>query len=99
MLTLDAMLPCMEGNLRRSALDSMERNSWILLNDPTPPMSAESAMMRELRGSARSVKSDKDVKTVAVSSVLAPLLLAATSENTVKARMGDTMGEIYAEYC
>jgi hypothetical protein len=68
-------------------------NSWIRLNDPTPPMSAESAMMRELNGSARSVKSEREVKTLAVSSVLAPLLFAASTENTAKARMGERIGE------
>jgi hypothetical protein len=55
-----------------------------------------SAMMSELSGSARSVNSESDVKTFAVSRVLAPLPFAARSENTVKARMGDRMGEMYA---
>jgi hypothetical protein len=57
-------------------------------------MSAERAIISELSGSARSVNRDSDVKTVAVSSVLEPLLFAASIENTAKARMGDTIGEI-----
>lgn len=57
-------------------------------------MSADNAMMSELRGSERRVKSDKDVKTVAVSSVLDPSPFAASMENTAKARMGDTIGEM-----
>jgi hypothetical protein len=59
-------------------------------------MSDISAMMSELSGSARRVNSESDVKTFAVSRVLAPLPFAARSENTVKARMGDKTGEIYA---
>jgi hypothetical protein len=57
-------------------------------------MSADNAIISELRGSARSVKRDRDVNTVAVSSVLPPSLFAASMENTANARMGDTMGEI-----
>jgi hypothetical protein len=57
-------------------------------------MSADSAMMSELRGSARSVKRDSDVNTVAVSSVLVPLLFAASIENTANARIGDIIGEM-----
>lgn len=59
-------------------------------------MSAESAIISELRGSARSVNRDSDVKTVAVSSVSSPLLFAARIEKTAKARIGDTIGEMYA---
>lgn len=57
-------------------------------------MSAESAIISELRGSASRVKSESDVNTVAVSSVLAPLLFAASIENTAKARIGETIGEM-----
>jgi hypothetical protein len=57
-------------------------------------MSADNAIIKELRGSARRVKRDSDVKTVAVSNVLPPLLFAASSENTMNARMGETMGEM-----
>jgi hypothetical protein len=57
-------------------------------------MSADNAIMRELRGSARRVKSDRDVNTVAVSSVLPPSLFAASIENTANARIGDTIGEM-----
>jgi hypothetical protein len=71
----------------------MAMNSWIRLKDPTPPISDDNATMSELRGSARRVKRESDVKTFAVSSVLAPLLFAARRENTVKARIGDTIGE------
>jgi len=53
-------------------------------------------MINELRGSARSVNRDSEVKTFAVSSVLPLLLFAANREKTANARMGDTMGEIYA---
>jgi hypothetical protein len=74
----------------------MEMNSWILLNEPTPPISADNAIIRELSGSARSVNRESDVKTVAVSRVLEPSFLAASIENTAKARIGDTIGEIYA---
>jgi hypothetical protein len=84
----------MEGNLRLSALVSIEMNSCILLNDPTPPISADNAMMSELRGSARRVKRESDVKTVAVSKVLAPPLFAASIEKTAKARIGDTIGDM-----
>lgn len=63
------------------------------LNEPTPPMRADNAIISELRGSARSVKRDSEVNTFAVSSVLPPLLFAASMENTAKARIGDTMGE------
>jgi hypothetical protein len=72
----------------------METNSWIRLKEPTPPISADNAIISELNGSARSVKSESDVKTVAVSNVLPPLLLAASTENTAKARIGDTIGEM-----
>jgi hypothetical protein len=56
-------------------------------------MRADNAMIRELRGSARSVKRDSEVNTLAVSSVLLLSLFAASMENTAKARIGDTMGE------
>lgn len=56
-------------------------------------MSDINAIISELSGSAKSVKRDKEVKTVAVSSVLVPPLFSARRENTVKARMGDTIGE------
>jgi hypothetical protein len=92
-ITLGATLLWMEGNLRLSGIASMEINSWILLNEPTPPMSADRANMRELRGSARSVKRESEVKTVAVSRVLWSFL-AASIENTAKARIGDTIGEM-----
>ena len=79
--------------MRLSARASMEMNSWIRLNEPTPPMSDINAIISELSGSARSVKRDNEVKTVAVSSVLVPRLFSARRENTVKARIGETMGE------
>lgn len=69
-------------------------NSWILLKEPIPPINDESDIMSEPRGSDRSVKSESDVNTFAVSSVLAPLLFCATTENTAKARTGDTIGEM-----
>jgi hypothetical protein len=56
-------------------------------------MSADRAMMSELRGSARSVKRESEVNTVAVLRVLSSLF-AASIENTAKARMGDTIGEM-----
>lgn len=56
-------------------------------------MSDINAIISELSGSARSVKRDNEVKTVAVSSVLVPRLFSARRENTVKARIGETMGE------
>jgi hypothetical protein len=56
-------------------------------------MNEERDMMRELRGSDNSVKSDNDVKTLAVSSVLAPLLFCARREKTANVRMGDKSGE------
>lgn len=61
-------------------------------------MSDERAMMSEPRGSVSRVKRDKDVKTVAVSSVLLPPLFCAITEKTANARMGDAMGEIYAAH-
>lgn len=64
------------------------------MNDPTPPMSEESAMMRDPRGSVRSVNSEREVKTVAVSSVLWPPLFCAMIEKTANAKMGDTIGEM-----
>jgi hypothetical protein len=51
-------------------------------------------MMRDPRGSVSSVNSEREVKTVAVSSVLLPLLLRAMREKTANARMGDTIGEM-----
>jgi hypothetical protein len=56
-------------------------------------MSDESAIIRELSGSVNREKSDKDVKTVAVSSVFDP---RARAENTAKANIGDMTGERYA---
>jgi hypothetical protein len=69
-------------------------NSWILLNDPTPPMSDESAIINEPSGSASNVKRESDVNTVAVSSVLPSLLFEATMENTAKARIGEAICEM-----
>jgi hypothetical protein len=40
------------------------------------------------------VKRESDVKTVAVSKVLAPPLFAASIEKTAKARIGDTIGDM-----
>lgn len=77
----------------------MSRNSCILLKEPTPPINDERDIMRDPSGSVSKVKSDKDVNTVAVSRVLAPSLLSAMMENTAKARIGDTIGEIYAINC
>jgi hypothetical protein len=70
--------------------------SCIRLNEPTPPINEDNAIISELSGSASSVNKESDVKTVAVSRVLAPLLLAASIENTAKARIGDTIGDMYA---
>jgi hypothetical protein len=84
----------MVGNLRCSFRGARVRNSWILLKDPTPPMSDERAMMSDPNGSVRSVNSEREVKTVAVSSVLPPSVFFAMTEKTANARMGDTIGEI-----
>jgi hypothetical protein len=62
-------------------------------------MKDERDMMSELSGSDSSVKSDKDVKTLAVSSVLAPLLFSARIEKTANVRMGDKSGEEKAGVC
>jgi len=68
------------------------------LNDPTPPMSEDNAMMSEPRGSVSNVKRDKEVNTVAV---LKPPLspFREIRENTANAKIGDTMGEMYAVRC
>ena len=50
--------------------------------------------MRDPRGSVRSVNSEREVKTVAVSSVLRPSLFCAMIEKTANAKMGDTIGEM-----
>ena len=59
-------------------------------------MSDERAMMSDPRGSERRVNRESEVNTFAVSSVLVPSLFCARTENTAKARTGDTIGEIYA---
>ena len=69
-------------------------NSWILLKDPMPPIRAESAIISEPSGSVSKVKREREVNTVAVSSVFPSLPFWATMENTAKARIGDTIGEI-----
>ncbi len=50
--------------------------------------------MSDPNGSVRSVNSEREVKTVAVSSVLPPSVFFAMTEKTANARMGDTIGEI-----
>ena len=57
-------------------------------------MSDERAMMSEPRGSVSRVNRDRDVKTVAVSSVLFPPLFCAITEKTANAKIGDAMGEM-----
>lgn len=83
------------GNLRLSFLRSVDRNSCIRRKLPTPPMKLESDMISEPSGSDRRVKSDKEVNTFAVSSVVLPLL-RARMEKTAKVKMGATTGERYA---
>jgi hypothetical protein len=63
------------------------------LKEPIPPISEESAIISELSGSVNREKSDKDVKTVAVSSVSDP---RARAENTANASIGEMTGERYA---
>jgi len=55
-------------------------------------------MMSEPRGSVSNVKRDKEVNTVAV---LKPPLspFREIRENTANAKIGDTMGEMYAVRC
>lgn len=64
------------------------------MNDPTPPIKEERAMMSDPSGSVRSVNSESEVKTVAVSRVLLPSLFCAMIEKTANARIGDTIGEM-----
>lgn len=82
------------GILRRSGTGSTDTYSWILLKEPIALISDESAIMREPSGSERSVKSESDVNTFAVSSVLVLLPFCARTENTAKARTGDAIGEM-----
>lgn len=70
------------------------RNSCILWNDPTPPISDESAIISEPRGSVSRVKRDRDVNTVAVSKLPPPFLFLAIIEKTAKAKIGDTIGDM-----
>ena len=70
------------------------RNSCILWNDPTPPMSDESAMISDPRGSVSRVKRERDVNTVAVSKLPPSYLLLAMIEKTAKAKIGDTIGDM-----
>jgi hypothetical protein len=51
-------------------------------------------MMSDPSGSVSSVNSEREVKTVAVSSVSLPSLFWAMIEKTANARMGDTIGEM-----
>jgi hypothetical protein len=57
-------------------------------------MRDDSAMISEPSGSVSKVKRESDVNTVAVLSVPPPLLFEATMENTAKARIGETIGEM-----
>jgi hypothetical protein len=57
-------------------------------------MRDESAIISEPSGSVSKVKRERDVNTVAVSSVFSPLAFWATRENTANAKMGDTIGEM-----
>ena len=93
MSDVDPRVPMRKGDRRRSSCVGVTRNFWILWKDPTPPMNEDIAIMRELSGSDNSVKSDNDVKTLAVSSVLVPLLFWARVANTANVRMGDMSGE------
>ena len=59
-------------------------------------MSDESAIISEPSGSVSKVNREREVKTVAVSSVLLPSLSRAITEKTANARIGEAMGEMYA---
>ena len=66
------------------------------MKEPTDPRNVAIVIISDWSGSARSVKSDREVKIFAVSRVDRLLFLWAMSEYTVNVRIGATTGVMYA---